>query len=44
MMTGGIGWSIHLWLGAIVIAGIIGLFLDELSRAARPRSTEATTG
>ena len=44
MMTGGIGWSIHLWLGAIVIAGVIGLFLDELSRAALPRSNEATTG
>lgn len=29
-MTTGIGWSIHLWLGAIVIAGVIGLFLDEL--------------
>ena len=36
MMTGGIGWSLHLWLGAIFIAGIIGLFLDELSRAASP--------
>ena len=29
-MTGGLGWSIHLWIGAIVIAGIIGLFMDEL--------------
>ena len=36
MMTGGIGWSLHMWLGSIFIAGIIGLFLDELSRAARP--------
>lgn len=36
MMTGGIGWSLHMWLGAIFIAGIVGLFLDELSRAARP--------
>jgi Tol biopolymer transport system component len=42
MMTGGIGWSLHMWLGAIVIAGIIGLFLDELSRAARP-ATEAVS-
>jgi Tol biopolymer transport system component len=41
MMTGGIGWTIHLWLGAIFTAGIIGLFLDELSRAARPRSQAA---
>ena len=31
-MTGGLGWSIHLWIGAIVIAGIIGLFVDELGR------------
>ena len=30
-VTTGIGWSIHLWLGAIVIAGVIGLFLDELA-------------
>lgn len=36
MMSGGVGWSLHMWLGAIFIAGIIGLFLDELSRAARP--------
>lgn len=36
MMTGGIGWSLHMWLGSIFTAGIIGLFLDELSRAAGP--------
>jgi hypothetical protein len=30
--TDGLGWSVDLWLGAIVIAGIIGLFVDELSR------------
>jgi Tol biopolymer transport system component len=41
MMTGGIGWTIHMWLGAIFTAGIIGLFLDELSRAARTRSPTA---
>jgi Tol biopolymer transport system component len=41
MMTGGIGWTIHLWLGAIVIAGIIGLFLDELSRAPNAGATRA---
>ncbi len=33
-MTVGIGWSIHLWLGAIVLAGIVGLLLDELGRTA----------
>jgi len=43
MMTGGIGWSIHLWLGAIVIAGIIGLFLDELTRAVRGGTEPATS-
>jgi Tol biopolymer transport system component len=37
MLTGGIGWTVHLWLGAIFTAGIIGLFLDELSRAAKGR-------
>ena len=41
MMTSGIGWTIHLWLGAIFTAGIIGLFLDELTRASRPGSSEA---
>lgn len=30
-LTSGIGWSIHLWLGSIVIAGVIGLFIDELA-------------
>jgi hypothetical protein len=29
-VTEGLGWSIHMWLGAIVTAGIIGLFFDEL--------------
>ena len=29
--TTGLGWSIHLWLGAILIAGVIGLFADELT-------------
>jgi hypothetical protein len=35
-LTTGIGWSIHLWLGAIVIAGVIGLFVDELAHGAPP--------
>jgi hypothetical protein len=35
-VTSGVGWTIHLWLGAIVLAGIAGLFLDELARAPRP--------
>jgi hypothetical protein len=43
MMTGGIGWTLHMWLGAIFIAGIIGLFLDELSRAARPPEVAAAS-
>ena len=29
-LTGGIGWSIHLWLGSIVVAGIVGLLLGLL--------------
>ena len=29
-LTGGIGWSIHLWLGSIVVAGIVGLLLSFL--------------
>lgn len=31
-LTTGIGWTIHMWLGAIVIAGAIGLLVDELGR------------
>jgi hypothetical protein len=31
-LTDGIGWTIHLWLGAILTAGVIGLLLDELAR------------
>lgn len=27
-LTGGIGWSVHLWAGAIVLAGITGLLLS----------------
>jgi len=29
-LTTGIGWSIHLWLGTIVVAGIIGLLMSYL--------------
>ena len=29
-LTGGIGWSIHLWLGTIVIGGIVGVLLSYL--------------
>ncbi len=36
-LTEGLGWTVHLWLGAIVTAGIIGLFLDELARASGDR-------
>jgi hypothetical protein len=39
-LTTGVGWTIHLWLGAIVLAGIVGLFLDELARA-HDRTREA---
>ncbi len=40
-LTSGIGWTIHLWLGAIVIAGIIGVALEELMRLAGPRAEAA---
>jgi Tol biopolymer transport system component len=41
-LTDGLGWTIHLWLGAIFTAGIIGLFLDELARAgSRPPAAVA---
>jgi Tol biopolymer transport system component len=39
-VTTGIGWSIHLWLGAIAIAGVVGLFLDELARGPAPAHAE----
>ena len=29
-LSGGIGWSIHLWLGTIVVAGIVGVLLSYL--------------
>lgn len=29
-LTGGIGWTIHLWLGAIFMAGVVGLLLAFL--------------
>jgi Tol biopolymer transport system component len=32
-VTTGIGWTIHLWLGAILLAGVIGLALNALMRA-----------
>jgi Tol biopolymer transport system component len=32
-MTTGIGWTVHLWLGASILAGIIGLALNELMHA-----------
>jgi hypothetical protein len=31
-LTQGLGWSIHMWLGAVAIAGAIGLFTDELGQ------------
>jgi hypothetical protein len=30
MLTQGIGWSVHLWTGSIVLAGVIGLLLSYL--------------
>ena len=31
LVTGGIWWSIHLWAGAIVLAGVVGLLLSYLA-------------
>jgi hypothetical protein len=33
-LTTGLGWSLHLWLGAILLVGVIGLLLDELGQRA----------
>ncbi len=41
-LTGGIGWTIHLWLGAIVLAGVIGLVLDEAMRDGQVTRISAT--
>ena len=30
-LTQGIGWTIHLWLGAIFMAGLMGLFVSFLT-------------
>ncbi len=30
LLTKGVDWTIHLWMGSIVIAGIIGLLLSYL--------------
>jgi hypothetical protein len=30
MLTQGIGWSVHLWTGSIVLAGVTGLLLSYL--------------
>jgi hypothetical protein len=29
-VTQGLGWSVHLWTGSIVLAGVIGLLLSYL--------------
>jgi uncharacterized protein (DUF697 family) len=42
-VTEGLGWSLHLWLGAIFTAGVIGVLLDELAHSSRPPS-EGVTG
>ena len=37
-VTTGIGWSVHMWPGAIVIGGAIGLLIDELGHGPRAGS------
>ena len=43
-LTGGIGWTIHLWLGAIVLAGVVGLLIDEAMRGGRPSAAVVVDG
>jgi len=35
-LTDGIGWSIHLWAGAAVMAGVVGVLLSYLIAPATP--------
>jgi hypothetical protein len=39
MLTDGVAWSVHLWVGSIVLAGIAGWLLSYLLLP--PRSSEA---
>lgn len=38
--TAGIGWTIHLWLGAIFLAGVVGILLNEATRSSLGRPAE----
>jgi hypothetical protein len=40
-MTQGIAWTIHLWLGSIFLAGVLGLFVSFLLLS--PLSTAGET-
>jgi hypothetical protein len=42
--TKGIGWSIHLWMGSIILAGIIGLLLSYLLIPPLAPAIETHTG
>jgi hypothetical protein len=43
-LIGGVGWSIHVWTGAIVISGVIGLLISLLITVlATPASTPTET-
>jgi hypothetical protein len=39
-LTGGIAWTIHLWMGAIFLAGVAGAFVSFLIAPPFPQSPE----
>jgi hypothetical protein len=41
MLTGGIAWSVHLWVGSIMLAGIAGWLLSYLLLPTAPIVTAA---
>jgi hypothetical protein len=43
LMTGGISWSVHLWTGSIVLAGLAGWLLGHLVAGARAPARGLTT-
>lgn len=41
MLTQGIAWSIHLWIGSIVLAGVVGVLLSYLMPSRAPMEQRA---
>jgi hypothetical protein len=38
--TSGLGWTVHLWLGAIFLAGVVGILLNEATRSGPAQRAE----